>query len=57
MCKAGVYVCVDVPLKRLRYYRKERNRSVVAGVREIVGFGEWNNFGFFECWWEVLFDA
>ena len=49
---------MDVPLKRLRYYRKERDRSVVAGVRQIVGFGEWSNFGIFECRWEdVQFDA
>ena len=48
---------MDVPLKRLRYYRKERDRSVVAGVRYIVGFGEWNNFGIFECRLEdVLLD-
>ena len=26
-------VFVDVPLKRLRYYGKERDRSVVAEVR------------------------
>ena len=51
-------VFVDVPLKRLRYYRKERDRFVVAGVRKIVGFGEWNDFGIFECRWEdVLLNA
>ena len=49
---------MDVPLKRLRYYRKERDRFVVAGVRKIVGFGEWNDFGIFECRWEdVLLNA
>ena len=49
---------MDVPLKRLRYYGKERDRSVVAWVRQIVGFGEWSNFGIFECRWEdVLLDA
>ena len=51
-------VFVDVPLKRLRYYRKERDGSVVAWVRSIVGFGEWNNFGIFEGRWEdVLLNA
>ena len=49
---------MDVPLERLRYYRKKRNGSVVARAKKIVGFGEWNNFGIFESRWEdVLLDA
>ena len=49
---------MDVPHKRFRYYRKERDGSVVAGVRYIVGFGEWNKFGIFKCHWEdVPLDA
>ena len=49
---------MDVPLKRLGYYRKERERFVVAGVGEIVDFGEWNNFGVFErSFKDVLLDT
>ncbi len=49
---------MDVPLERLRYYRKKRNGSVVARAKKIVGLREWNNFGIFECRWEdVLLDA
>ena len=56
---AGVKLMfVGVPLKRLGYYREERDGSVVVGVRSVIDFRDWNNFGNFERSWEDgLLDA